>query len=122
MENRKELWAETAQITLLTLGLIIASVKLREQLKQYKEWLNFSNEQLNKTIKVYEKLQKKRMKMNHREFNEGLRTSAIAFGVAIIAFFSREMWRMREMEREVCKKNKKLDELSEKILNQKGSE
>lgn len=62
------------------------------------------------------------MKMNHREFNEGLRTSAIAFGVAIIAFFSREMWRMREMEREVRKKNKKLDELSEKILNQKGSE
>lgn len=59
MENRKELWAETAQITLLTLGLIIASVKLREQLKQYKEWLNFSNEQLNKTIKVYEELKKK---------------------------------------------------------------
>lgn len=58
--------------------------------------------------------------MNHREINKDLRTSAIAFGVTIIAFFSREMWRMREMEREVRQKNKKLGELS-KELNQEGS-
>ena len=61
------------------------------------------------------------MKMNHKEFNEGLRTSAIAFGVAVIAFYSREMWKMRRIKKDVHQKNKKLDELSKEILNQGGS-
>ena len=55
----KELWAETAEITLLTLGLVIASIKLREQLKQYKEWLTFCSGQLDLSIETYNKVIKK---------------------------------------------------------------
>lgn len=52
----KELWAETAEISLLTLGLIIVSIKMRKQLKQYKEWLTFCSEQLDLSIETYNKV------------------------------------------------------------------
>ena len=52
----KEHWAETAEISLLTLGLIIVSIKMRKQLKQYKEWLTFCSEQLDLSIETYNKV------------------------------------------------------------------